>query len=207
MRLLQRLPRIERPDRTLAMLNAIVFVATLLGGGLTAVIGPINAVWVILAGSILFVVYIWVAYSRSRSIYDFKTGSEKYVEFFTRWYSRHGEHVLFCDDLYWMDGDDAESIRNALKKRPATVEIALRRHDGPAYEELKAAGVKMLKVDKALATRATFSVNQDGHLLRMIVRNKHPAPDGDRIQFQLTIDEFMIKMAQDLVNNNCEEAA
>ena len=207
MRLIQRLPRIERPDRTLEVLNAVVFVATLLGGGLTAVIGPADALWVILAGLILFAIYIWVAYSRRRSVYDFKIGSKEYVEFFTRWYGRQGEHVLFCDDLYWMDTDNTESIRNALKKRPKTVMIALRRHDGIAYEELKRAGVKMLEVDEALATRATFSVNRDGEVLRMIVRNKDTPPDGDRIQFQLTIDEFVIRMAQDLVNNNCTAAA
>lgn len=207
MRVLRRLPRIERPERTLEILNGLVFAATLIGGGILAFVGHVPRGIVLAAGFLLFLLYIWVVYSRGASTHEFVENSRQFVAFFAKWYGRSGEHWVFCDDLDWMDGTDAAPIRAAIAKRPDKVTIALRDHRGPAYEELCAKGVKFLTVDQALSTHAKFSIHHEDGFYRMILRNKNPREAEDRVRFRLITDEFSIKMALDLLKNNCHGVA
>lgn len=204
MRLLQRLPRIERPEQTLEVLNALVFAATLLGGGILAFVGHVPKGVVILAGVVLVGLYVWVGYSRRASTYEFTEDSSEFVEFFAKWYRKSGDHWIFCDDLDWIDSTDAAKIRAALAERPETVKIALRKLAGSAYEELQAKGVTFLKIDEALSTHAKFSIHHQDGFYRMILRNK-PArgASDDRVRFRRVTDQFSITMALDIFNNNC----
>jgi hypothetical protein len=204
MRLTQRLPRIERPERTLEVLNGLVFAVTLLGGGILAFVGHVPRGIVILGGITLFGLYSWVNYSRRASTYEFVEDSSEFVEFFAKWYGKSGDHWIFCDDLDWISSTNAAKVRAALAERPEAVKIALRKLAGPAYEELRAKGVAFLEIDEALSTHAKFSIHHYDGFYRMILRNK-PArgASDDRVLFRRVPDQFSITMALDIFNNNC----
>jgi len=202
-----RIRRLERPDRTLGILNAIVFGVTVVGGILAVIAGHLPALAVVgavVVGFVLVVLYIWVDRSRGQFIYTFDENSPEMVKFFADWYAGAGDYWIFCDDLDWMDGSDAASIRATLIEHAENVTIALREQRGAAFDELKRNGVGFCEVPATLSTRAKFSIHRHDGNRRMIIRLKNKDPDWRRrIAFRATSDEFFIDMAMDLINNNC----
>jgi hypothetical protein len=198
------MPRLPRPhsDRLIEILNGAVFVATLLGGGLIAIIGEKHVVLVVLVGLFLALLYTYLTWSRLHNDYDFADDSKELAEFFTHWYQRKGNHTVFCDDLDWMDGVDNASIRSALKARGANATVCLRSSGGSVARGLAESGVVLKTIPEALTTHAKFSIFQSDGLTEMIIRIK--APNYDRIRFRRTRDDIFIKLAQDLITNNCQ---
>jgi len=197
---LQRLPRLKAPERTLEYLNGVVFVVTLLGGGLTAATDPPIGV-VIIVGVILLLAYLYVALSRFCTVYDFVEGSPEFVKFFTNWYERQGNHIVFCDDLDWMENTTHASILAALEKQGARATVCLRECHGEAFERLRAAGVNMRQIGNGVTTRSKISIIEHDGLAQMIVRI---ATEADkRVRFTRTTDLFQIGVAHDLIVNSC----
>lgn len=184
------------------MLNGVVFSVTLIGGGLTAVVKPSPAV-TIGAGILLVVAWVYVEYSRSNAIYDFAADSKKLVEFFSHWYQRPGTHIVFCDDLDWMEGVTNASILRALEDKASAATVCVRSCSGQAFDDLRQANVTMRQIPDSVSTRSKLSINTHDGITQMLVRVK-AGNNSDRIRFQKTSDEIFVGVARDLIDNALE---
>jgi Ca2+/Na+ antiporter len=200
-RILNNLIQPRLPARSLEILNAVLFGATLIA----ALTGFVHHLpwWAAVLITVAFVcIYVIVSFSRYYSIYSFREDSAELSKFFTDWYKRQGDHTIFCDNLDWMDGPSNATVRAALIAHGEGVTVCLRRCSGPVFEELRTAGVQMRRIHDHVNMRAKISIKQDDGFGQMIVRIKSRNDNGDKVVFRRFSDYFSTTMAHELVINS-----
>ena len=204
---MNRLLRPRLPERSLEILNGVLFAATLVGA-LTGFVSEFPWWAATLTAAAFVIVYLVVAFSRYYSVYVFREDSSELCSFFTEWYKRPGEHTIFCDNLEWMDGPKNATIRAALGAHGDAATVCLRRCAGPAFDELHNAGVNMRKIHDHVEMRSKISIKHDDGLSQMLVRIKGQREgDDQKVRFRRFSDGFSTKMAREFVINSSTPVA
>ncbi len=175
-----RASRIRQPALELA--NTLAFLVALAGTvvGLSEKVATgaltVGCVVVVLLYAALTIIRVWPRR------YDFKTGSKKYVKFFSAWYARPGAHTIYCDNLRWLDEPFAEPIRNAIMHRGDQTHVYVRDTSGRAAQQLRNSGVTLHVIPERVQVHAKISVVSDDGFQQMIIRTE--AEKDGRIRFQ-----------------------
>jgi len=188
------------PERSLEILNGVLFAVTLVAA-LTGYVRHVPWWAAALVAALLVLVYVIVAFSRYYSTYTFDEDSPEMCRFFTEWYKRQGYHTIFCDNLDWMAGGQNTTIREALASHGAASTICLRDCSGPVFDELNQAGVSMRQIRGDVHMRAKISIKLDDGLGQMIVRISGRDND-DKVRFRRVSDSLSTEMAREFVVNS-----
>jgi hypothetical protein len=133
-----------------------------------------------------------------RETYSFVTGSPEEASFFAGWYSQHGAHDIFCDDLDWLGGAGF-AIRQAMAstaKLPGSTITVYRRVDHPQFrKELEDAGVQIRSVPDFMQTEVRFSLRSHDGDRWLIIRDK--TLSDTTTTFIKTGDDYTVALARD----------
>jgi len=123
--------------------------------------------------------------------------SHKFVDFFAEWYSRPGDHFIFCKDLDWLDPAELAEVRAAIRRRHECTTIFVARDTAACVSEFREAGVTVHCIPNELAeSRVKMSLNVDSEYERLIVRKK-TARGG--LRFIETSDRHTVAIARTLI--------
>lgn len=117
-------------------------------------------------------------YAKDCHTHRFKYQSKKFIDYFTKWYSKPGTLSIICDDLDWIKTDKCNSIYNQLLSKSEEQKLNL--YLGNGYNsaivlELKRAGAKIFHAPHNIIQYYTFSCLEvmGNAASRIIVRTKH----------------------------------
>ena len=143
--------------------------------------------------SILFLMAIFVV---GTMIYDlrregkrhkFKIGSQKFYDFFSKWYKKPGKLTLFCDDLNWVATNGNSSILNELKNKSQQDGLILFLGEKSATRKEILSELEKAEIYQAPSTiisQYSFScLSAMGNNSSVIVRNKQ-SDSGHVVKFE-----------------------
>ena len=135
----------------------------------------------IIIGLFLIVSIVYDAiklYAKDCHTHRLKSQSKKFIDYFTKWYSKPGTLSIICDDLDWVKTDESNSIYAQLlsKSRERKLKLYLGYgYDSAIVLELKRAGAKVFHAPHNIIQYYTFSCLEvmGNAASRIIVRTKH----------------------------------
>jgi hypothetical protein len=155
----------------LLLFQAVATAATIAGVN-SKVLDPHTAAPWIVAGALILlqlgIYYLLVGRHRHRLTEE----TAKFARHFQRWYARDGEHLIYCDDLRWLEATDCAVVVDQLKKQPERTQIWLRDDSSPRCHELRSAGVAVRQVPDSAQLHVALSLHVDGDSRELMVRGK-----------------------------------
>lgn len=132
---------------------------------------PVKSIAAIVLGFLYVLLLRWVS-TRGDSFEWLATESRRFVEYYTRWYSREGDLHVYCKDLHWLERPDRESIVNALCRKADGASVYVRDDTGPIVKKLREAGVSIYIVPDSIQVIVKFSLLDDNGHREIIIRSK-----------------------------------
>ncbi len=187
------------PPHTLEILNGIAFGVALLGAVGASQHHGLPLLLVLLLAGCLGIFYFLVATSKpALREHHFKRDSLEFDTFFSRWYRQSGDHVIFCDDLDWVD-DAQGSLLAALEANASSVTLFIRSHSATSVRVLEEAGATITPIPDRVSCPFKFSLHATDGIDRLIIRID-PTIAENVISFRETDDGYVIALARDVLS-------
>ena len=136
--------------------------------------------------------------------YTFDYGSEKFIAFFTRWYSQKGKISIVCEDLDWIYEGHEQKIFNTLYQKAQKKELSLylTKKNGKAVRNLEKAGAKIFSRPNAISNYVFSFVEVMGNTTNNVIfRNKKEDTAGKVVFEERKNDQFLQLLLQTLVEH------
>lgn len=106
-----------------------------------------------------------------RKKHKLKLNSNKFYNFFAKWYQKEGHLHIICDDLNWINSDIMTVLMN--KKNKLTLFVAKGNRTDKSVLELENNGAIIKEVSKDIVEKFSFSyVDYMGNAFHIIFRDK-----------------------------------
>lgn len=146
---------------------------------------------------------------RRQSVHQYKLQdqSEKFFQFFTKWYSRPGKLSIICDDLDWIKNDKYPLAYNSLLDKSANEQLTLLLGKGinsKVVKTLKEKGAEVLPAPHNIVDAYTFSCLSvmDEPAGQIIVRDKHrhPLPGDGKVIIEEISNTYITKLLKAMLD-------
>lgn len=138
--------------------------------------------------------------------HEFEYQSEKFIRFFSEWYSQPGVIKIICDDLDWTNEGNDRRIHIALLQKSRDHNLKLLIGNGinaEVVQDLRKAGASVEPAPASLVDQYTFStLSMDGSIIKTIVRDKRQNPPNGKIAFDEVYNKYIIGLLDALLKNN-----
>ncbi len=129
--------------------------------------------------------------------------SKRFINFFSKWYSRPGKLSIICDDLDWIKNNNDNRIFNELLKKSEAGSLNIfiaTNFNSKNVTALKSAGARVYSAPKRIVDSFTFSClsvmgNSAG---RAIVRNKQ-GDKGGTVIFEEICNTYITELLNNLL--------
>ena len=134
--------------------------------------------------------------------HKFKIGSQKFYDFFSKWYKKPGKLTLFCDDLNSVSTSNDSSILSVLKNKSQQDDLILFLGENSTtrkeiLSELKNA--KIYQAPSAIISQYSFScLSAMGNNSSVIVRNKQ-SDSGHVVKFEELSNNYVTGLLNALI--------
>lgn len=153
-------------------------------------------------GIIIIIAMIYnITYNSSKK-HRLPINTEKFHDFFKKWYSKSGQLHIVCDDLNWIN----EDVLNVLKFKSQSSELFLHLEDPDKDNNamiLKSLGAKTSKVPNYIIDNYSFSyVNYMGNSFNIIIRDKR-RDNNNYIYFdEMKTESLQFNLIKSIVERN-----
>ena len=127
-------------------------------------------------------------------------GTEKFISFYRSWYARKGTHLIFCDDLAWLEGAENDPIVEQLRRAGSHVHVWVRDDSSPRARELRDAGVQVARIPLIAEIHVPMSLHKHDGDEQLIIREKggyRRQSPRQTIRFIETSDRHTTKLADE----------
>lgn len=184
-----------------------------IAGAIIAILAPPtpSALWIAIPlAVVLAAIKIRLAYlNREQKYHRFKSEKEhRFFNFFQDWYSRSGNHYVFCTDLDWLDNPSGAAVIAALSSHGDKTHVYLRDLTASCVEKLRQDNCDVREMPSNFADPSVkLSINFGDKGDRVILREKNSTPGDDTVHFLETAQPQIIAIVKALTASFPQESA
>lgn len=132
--------------------------------------------------------------------------SKQEAEYFENWFNQYGEHIMFCNDLDWLNSSTYLKVKEVLLNKGKNLTVYLKDVNNIFVNDLFYRGVKIIKVKKKIISEHNFSIRKGGGSQAIIIRKKELSPDEINKHGTIEVDKYdnfivLINLALDMLDD------